>query len=96
MSHRFKIVIIDDVIPRNVDPTLQANLLDLFGSAVKSLATTLAREAVFETGDFASAKMRSCVGYTLRLRQARPGCRDAWLGTFEQGAQRLDIAGHFE
>lgn len=56
MSYRFKSAIIDDVIARNINADLQVNLLDLFESAMKSVATTLVREAKFETTDFVTAK----------------------------------------
>ena len=42
MSNRFKCAVIDDVTSRNIDANLQDNLLDLFESAIKSVATTLA------------------------------------------------------
>ena len=55
MSNRFKRAVIDDVTPRNIDASLQDHLLDLFESAMKSVATTLVREAKFDTTDFATA-----------------------------------------
>ncbi|MDR2452036.1 MAG: hypothetical protein LBE85_09805, partial [Candidatus Accumulibacter sp.] len=60
MSNRFKKAVIDDVTARNIDASQQENLLDLFESAMKSVATTLVREAKFDTTDFATAKMRGC------------------------------------
>jgi len=45
MSNRFKRAVIDDVTSRNIDAILQDNLLDLFESAMKSVATTHVREA---------------------------------------------------
>ena len=45
MSYKFKTAIIDDVIARNIDVDLKEKLLDLFESAMKSVATTLVREA---------------------------------------------------
>ena len=56
MSNRFKHAVIDDVTSRNIDANLQDHLLDLFESAMKSVATTLVREAKFDTTDFATAK----------------------------------------
>ena len=56
MSNRFKHAVIDDVTSHNIDASLQDNLLDLFESAMKSVATTLACEAKFDTADFATAK----------------------------------------
>ena len=97
MSHRFKRFIIDDAVAHNVDPTLEANLLDLFESAVNAMAITLVREARYHTNDFSTAKVRNCEGFVFWLRQMHPGgSRDVWLGTFERDAQCLDVAGHLE
>lgn len=96
MSNRFKKSIIDDVISRNIDASLQGNLLDLFEAAMKSVATTLAREAKFDTTDFATAKTRGCEGFTLLVSRARADSRDGWSGAFQRGDKRLDVIGHLE
>jgi hypothetical protein len=96
MSNRFKKAIIDDVTSRNINASLQNNLLDLFESAMKSVATTLAREAKFDTTDFATAKARGCEGFTLLISRARADSRDAWFGAFQRGDERLDVIGHLE
>ncbi len=96
MSYRFKSAIIDDVIARNIDSDLQVNLLDLFESAMKSVATTLVREAKFETTDFATAKERSCEGFTLLISRTHADLRDSWFGTFQRGDERFDVIGHLE
>lgn len=62
MSNRLKRAVIDDVTSRNIDASQQDYLLDLFESAMKSVATTLVREAKFDTSDFATAKTRGCEG----------------------------------
>ena len=96
MSNRFKKAVIDDVIARNIAPAMQEHLLDLFESAMKSLAVTLVREAKFDTTDFATAKMRGCVGFTLRVIRTRGDAGDSWFGAFERGNERLDVTGHLE
>lgn len=96
MSNRFKCAVIDDIISRNIDASLQSNLLDLFESAMKSVATTLIREANFNTADFATAKARGCEGFALLLSRARADSRDAWFGTFQRGNQHLEVIGHLE
>ena len=96
MSNRFKKAVIDDVTARNIDASLQDNLLDLFTSAMKSVATTLVREAKFDTTDFATAKARGCEGFTLLLSRARADSRDGWFGVFQRGDERLDVIGHLE
>ena len=96
MSNRFKHVVIDDVTSHNIDASLQDNLLDLFESAMKSVATTLIREAKFDTTDFATAKTRGCEGFTLLVNRARADSQDSWLGIFQRGDARLDVIGHLE
>lgn len=96
MSNRFKKAVIDDVSSRNIDASLQANLLDLFESAMKSVAATLVREAKFDTTDFATGKARGCEGFTLIVSRARADSRDGWFGVFERGDERLDVIGHLE
>lgn len=96
MSNRFKHVVIDDVTSRNIDASLQDNLLDLFASAMKSVATTLVREAKFDTTDFATAKARGCEGFTLLVSCTRADSRDGWIGAFQRGDERLDVIGHLE
>jgi hypothetical protein len=56
MSNRFKTAIIDDATADNISATQQENLLDLFESAMKSVAVTLIREATFDMTDFGTAK----------------------------------------
>ncbi len=96
MSNRFRKAIIDDVNSHNIDASLQDHLLDLFESAMKSVATTLVREAKFDTTDFATAKMRGCEGFTLLLSRPRVDFRAGWIGVFQRGDERLDIIGHLE
>ncbi len=96
MSNRFKKAVIDDVTSRNIDANLQDNLLDLFESAMKSVATTLVREAKFDTTDFATAKARGCEGFTLLVSRTRADSRDSWFGAFQRGHERLDVIGHLE
>lgn len=96
MKNRFKKCVIDDVTPRNINTTLQDNLLDLFESAMKAVATTLVREAKFDTTDFATAKARGCEGFTLLVSRTRTDSRDGWFGAFQRGDERLDVIGHLE
>jgi hypothetical protein len=96
MSYKFKTAIIDDVIARNIDVDLKDKLLDLFESAMKSVATTLVREAKFDTTDFSTAKEHGCEGFTLLMSRAVADSRDGWFGAFRRGDQRLDVIGHLE
>jgi len=96
MSNRFKKVIIDDVISTNTDPGLQDNLLDLFESALQSIACTLIREAVFDTSDFATAARRECTGYTLRIIRVTLESGVSWHGEFTNDTQRMEVIAHLE
>jgi hypothetical protein len=96
MRNRFKKAVIDDVTSRNIDTSLQENLLDLFESAMKSVATMLVREAKFDTTDFATAKTRSCEGFMLLVSRACANSCDGRLGAFQRGDECLDVVGHLE
>ncbi len=96
MSNRFKRAVIDDVTSRNIDVRQQDYLLDLFESAMKSIATTLVREAKFDTSDFATAKTRDCDSFALLLSRVRTDSRIGWIGAFQRGEQHLDVIGHLE
>ena len=63
---------------------------------MKSVATTLACEAKFDTADFATAKGRGCEGFTLLVSRTRTDSRDGWSGAFQRGDERLDVIGHLE
>lgn len=96
MSNQYRQAVIDDVTSRNIDASLQDNLLDLFESAMKSISTTLVREAKFNTTDFATAKARGCEGFTLLLSRSRSDSCDGWFGVFQRHDERLDVIGHLE
>ena len=96
MSNQFKKAVIDDVSSRSIDEALQASLLDLFEYAIKRVATTLVREAKFDTSDFATAKELGCEGFSLLVSRARADSRDEWFGAFQRGEQHLDVIGHLE
>ena len=96
MSNRFKRAVIDDLASCNIDASQQDYLLDLFESAMKSIAPTLVREAKFDTLDFATAKTRNCDGFTLHVSRVRTDSRIAWISAFQRGEQHLDVIGHLE
>lgn len=96
MSNQFKKAIIDDISSRNINSNTQANLLDLFEYAMKSIATTLVREAKFNTSDFAMVNEHGCEGFALLVSRARTKSRTEWFGAFQRGDERLDVVGHLE
>ncbi|MGA3946844.1 hypothetical protein ACI2VH_16520 [Ralstonia nicotianae] len=78
-------------------PVLRGNELRLFRYAMRSVAVTLVREASLHTDDFETSRSAGCDGFTLTMRQVFPGRRrDAWVGVFERGEQRLEVLGHLE
>jgi imidazolonepropionase-like amidohydrolase len=95
MGNRFKTAIIDDATASHINATHQENLLDLFESAMKSVAVTLIREATFDTTDFGTAKRRDCEGFQLSVKRLNAE-RTAWTGIFQRGDEQLDVLGHLE
>ena len=63
---------------------------------MKSIATTLAREARFDMSDFATAKERNCEGFQLTLQRLHVDGRDVWQGRFSRAEQRLTVIASLE
>lgn len=91
MSSRFHAVTIEDFVANEIDADAQHELLDLFESAVRSMLPTLAREARFETSDFASAEQRDVAGFSLHLTRLGRGKQTMWQGSFTRIGQRLEV-----
>ncbi|MFN9574255.1 MAG: hypothetical protein ACK50S_00715 [bacterium] len=96
MTNRYKKAVIEDTASRGLDEDEQSNLLDLFEHAMKSIATTLAREARFDTSDFATAKERNCEGFQLTLQRLHVDGRDVWKGQFSRAEQQLAVTASLE
>lgn len=96
MTNRFKKAVIEDTVSHGIDEDEQSNLLDLFEHAMMSIATTLAREARFDTSDFATAKERNCDGFQLTLQRLHVDGRDVWQGRFSRAEQRLTVIASLE
>ena len=96
MTNRYKKAVIEDTVSRGLDEDEQSNLLDLFEHAMKSIATTLAREVRFDTSDFATAKERNCEGFQLTLQRLRVDGRDVWQGQFSRAEQQLAVTASLE
>lgn len=96
MTNRYKKAIIEDITSHGIEAAQQSHLLDLFEYAMKSIAPTLAREARFETTDFASAKQRGCEGFRLLLNRTRSDSREIWYGEFTNGEQRISVIASLE
>lgn len=76
MTNRYKKAVIEDVVSHDIDEAEQSKLLDLFERAMKSVATTLVREARFDTSDFATAKQANCDGFQQTLQRLHVDSRD--------------------
>ena len=96
MTNRYKKAAIEDIVSHGIDEVEQSNLLDLFEYAMKSTATTLAREARFDTSDFATATERNCEGFQLTLQRLRIDGRDVWKGRFSRAEQQLAVTASLE
>lgn len=96
MTNRYKKAVIEDVVSHGIDEAERSNLLDVFEYAMKSIATTLIREAKFDTSDFASAKQRNCEGFQLTLQRMRIDGRDVWQGKFSRTEQQLTVIASLE
>lgn len=96
MSNKYKKAVIDDVTSQGIEAAQQSHLLDLFESALKSMATTLARQATFNTSDFATAKQRGCEGFQLRLDRVPTEEQTVWSGEFSRGDQRFTAIGSLD
>ena len=96
MTNRYKRAVIEDISCHGIDDATQSNLLDLFEHAMKSIATTLAREARFDTADFALAQQHGCGGFHLIVSRLRADGRETWRGEFSKGDQQLTVFGCLE
>lgn len=96
MTNKYHKVVIEDVVSSGVSADEQENLLDLFEHAMKAIAATLAREARFDTSDFATAKQRGASGFQLVVIRETVADRRIWRGQFTRDGQRLDVLGSFE
>ena len=96
MTNRFKKAVIEDTVSHGIDEDEQSNLLDLFEHAMMSIATTLAREARFDTSDLSTAKERNCEGFQLTLQRLHVDGRDVWQGRFSRAEQRLTVIASLE
>jgi hypothetical protein len=65
----YKRAVIDDVSYHRIDDTLREPLLRLFEYAMRSIATTYTREAVFDFAGIESAKGTPCARYYVQLER---------------------------
>lgn len=49
---------------------------------MKTVATTLVREAKYDTSGFATGKECTCEGFALLVSRARVDSRNEWFGAF--------------
>lgn len=96
MSKIFYKAFIEDVQHEKCTEDEIALLIDIFNRTVKLLASTLARKAMFDLGDFRRAREQglSCFGMTIERRDVSG--REMWFGTFENGAKKLKVIATLE
>ena len=93
MSKLFYKATIEDIQNDQCTEAEMENLLDIFESTVKRMATTLARKAWFELADYATAKQRGIDRFTLMVERREVSGQEQWYGTFENGSKKLKIIG---
>ncbi|MBM4128237.1 MAG: hypothetical protein FJ247_13000 [Nitrospira sp.] len=95
MTNQFCKAIIEDAVSIGIPKPDQENLLDLFEYAMKSISSTLIREAIFDTTDFATAQQREVRGFQLVMNRSSASSR-IWKGVFSRGEQNLAVIGSLE
>lgn len=95
MTNQFSKAIIEDAVSIGVSEHDQENLLDLFEYAMKSVSSTLIREAIFDTTDFATAQQRGVRGFQLVMNRSSASSL-IWKGVFSRGEQNLAVIGSLE
>jgi hypothetical protein len=93
MNKRYYRAEIADVVANGVTDAERERLLDVFEGVMKRVATCGAREAVFNTTDFANARHWGVAGFALRVKQMQAGDSLAWTGEFSREVQRLEVLG---
>lgn len=96
MSKLFYKAMIEDVQNDKCTDAEIENLVDIYASTVKRMATTPARKSWFELEDFASAKIAGVNRFTLMLERRKISGQEQWWGTFEYGSKKLKVIATLE
>lgn len=96
MSRLFYKAIIEDVQNDKCSDAEVDALLDIYAGTVKRTATTSARKAWFELGDFACAKVMGVNHFTLMLERRQIGGQEQWWGSFECDQKVLKVIATLE
>lgn len=96
MSKLFYKAMIEDVQNDRCSDAEIENLLDVYESTVKRIATTLARRSWFELTDFATTKQRGIDRFTLMIERRHISGQEQWWGTFEYGSKKLKVIATLE
>jgi len=88
--------LIEDCVNDKCSTVEQENLLAIYGSTVKRLATTLARKACYELADFAGAKEQGIDGFSLVIEKQEFKDGEHWVGVFKSGYKNLKIIARLE
>ena len=88
--------LIEDCVNDKCSTAEQEQLLAIYGSTVKRLATTLARKASYELADFAGAKEQGIDGFSLVIEKQEFNDGEHWVGVFKNGHKNLKIIARLE
>ena len=91
MTSRYTIKIVEDLISNGVDTREIEHLLDIAAYAIERIAPTLARSAVFNLADFATAKQRGISGFALTLSRQIAAEQEAWVAEFRQANRSVRV-----
>jgi hypothetical protein len=96
MSKLFYKAMIEDIQRDQCSHKEVEHLLDVFTYAVKRTATTMARKAWFQLGDFANTKNQGIDRFTLTVDRIDVRGQEQWWGIFEYGSKKLKVIATLE
>ncbi len=91
MTSRYRAKIVEDLVSDGFEAKEIEHLLDVVAYVIERLAPTLARSAVFDLSDFATAKSRGISGCVLTLSRQGSAEQEAWIAEFTRGNSRLRV-----
>ena len=85
MTSRHTTKIAEGLVSKGVGARHIDHLLAMAAYTIERIAPTLARAAVFDLSDFATARRRGVSGYILTLSRQRTTGPDLWMAKFKNG-----------
>jgi hypothetical protein len=96
MSKRYYTLSFEDIHAQGCNASEQTELLEIFNSTAKLMATTLARRAEYDLKDFYRAKERGVDGFTLAIDRHLVCGQEQWWGEFKAEGRVLRVVGTLE